>query len=147
MISRQPVQSLQFPQRLQQRGLSLLELLVAFVIMGIALGMLYKASGSSARSVGEVASYQRATALAESLLALRDAAPTEGWNEAGQSAEFAWQINSQPHPTPVSESNPAAPPLHAVHIVVQWNDGNRARQMELHTLRPERKAPAGSVIR
>ena len=34
-----------------QRGLSLLELLVAFAIMAIALGMLYKATGSSARQV------------------------------------------------------------------------------------------------
>lgn len=137
----------QCPQRFQQRGLSLLELLVAFVIMGIALGMLYKASGSSARSVGEVASYQRATALAESLLALRDAVPAGGWNEAGQSAEFSWHINSQPHTTPVSESSPVAPALHAVNIVVQWSDGSHARQIELHTLRPERKAPAGAGVR
>ena len=66
---------------LRQRGLSLLELLVAFAIMAIALGMLYKASGSSARSVGEIQSYQRAVSLAESLLATRDAIPPDGWNE------------------------------------------------------------------
>lgn len=130
-----------------QRGLSLLELLVAFVIMAIALGMLYKASGSSARSVGDVASYQRAMSLAESLLALRDAVPAEGWNETGQSAQFSWQVNSQPYTTPISQGNPAAPPLHAVDILVQWNESNRLRQIELHTLRPERKIPMGAGVR
>lgn len=137
----------QRPQCLRQRGLSLLELLVAFVIMGIALGMLYKASGSSARSVGEVASYQRAMSLAESLLAMRDAVPAEGWNEAGQSAQFSWKVHSQPYVTPASQSNPAAPQLHAIDMVVQWNDGSRLRQIELHTLRPQRNVPAASGAR
>ena len=137
----------QRPQRLRQRGLSLLELLVAFVIMGIALGMLYKASGSSARSVGEVASYQRALSLAESLLAMRDAVPAEGWNEAGQTAQFSWKVNSQPYATPASQGNPAAPLLHAVNIVVQWNESDRLRQSDLQTLRPQRNIPAGAGVR
>lgn len=127
-----------------QRGLSLLELLVAFAIMAIALGMLYKASGSSARSVGEVASYQRAMSLAEALLALRDAVPPEGWNETGQSASFVWKIHSQPYATPASQGNTAAPLLHAVEMVVEWSEGDRLRRVQLHTLRPQRKVPPGT---
>ena len=131
----------------RQRGLSLLELLVAFAIMAMALGMLYKATGSSARQVGQTQSYQRAVLVAESLLASRDAVPAEGWNEAGQSADFAWEVRSQPYATPASQSNPGATVLHAIDIVVGWTDGGMARRIELHTLRPQR-APvqgAGSI--
>ena len=134
-------------RRLRQRGLSLLELLVAFVIMAIALGMLYKASGSSARSVGEVANYQRALSLAESLLAMRDVVSAEGWNETGQSAQFSWKVNSQPYTTSASQGNTAAPLLHAVDIVVEWNESARLRHIELHTLRPQRNIPAGAEVR
>lgn len=133
-------------RRWRQRGLSLLELLVAFAIMAIALGMLYKASGASARSVGEAASYQRATALAESLLALRDAVPAQGWNEAGQSAQFSWKIHSQPYATPTSQGNPAAPVLHAVQAQIEWSEGGRLRRIDLQTLRPQRNLPAGAGV-
>ena len=97
--------------------------------------------------MGEIASYQRAMSLAESLLALRDAVPAEGWNEAGQSAQFSWKVNSQPYVTPASQSNPAAPVLHAVNIVVQWNESDRLRQIELQTLRPQRNIPTGAGVR
>jgi general secretion pathway protein I len=132
--------------RWRQRGLSLLELLVAFAIMAIALGMLYKASGSSARSVSEAASYQRAMSLAESLLSMRDAVPAQGWNEAGQSAQFSWKIHSQPYATLASQGNLAAPVLHAVEVGVEWSEGTRLRRIDLHTLRPQRNVPAGTGL-
>jgi len=122
-----------------QRGLTLLELLVAFAIMALSLGMLYRAMGSSARSVADVDRYQRAVVLAESLLSLRDAIPEQGLNQSGESAGYQWRLTTAPYATEFN--GPAIPPLHEVNIVISWSDGVRLRNFELSTLRPQRKPP------
>ncbi len=127
-------------KRRVQRGFTLLELLVAFAIMGISLGMLYRATGSSARNVGEIERVTQASELAESLLALHDALPPGGWNEAGRSAGFVWSARSGPYPTGAA-ANPLVPPLYEIALTVEWDDNGRRRSIDLATLRPERKPP------
>lgn len=128
-----------------QRGLSLLELLVALAIMAMALGMLYRASGSSARSAGDLQSYQRAAMLAQSLLAARDAIPEAGWNEAGESAGFAWSVQSSPYGA--ADPNPSVPRLHEVVIEVAWQERGGGKRIVLQTLRPQRLPMAGGGLR
>lgn len=122
----------------RQKGLSLLELLVAFVIMAIALGMLYKASGASARAVGDTERYQRAVFLVNSLLESRDGVSPNGWNASGQSAGYDWTVRSQPYPTDASRSSPAVTELHQLSIVVSWLERGQTKQIEVSTLRPQR---------
>ena len=127
--------------RRRQNGFSLLELLVAFVIMAFSLAMLYQASGGAVRSLGDTEKHLRATVLAQSVLSSRDDVPESGWNESGQSAGFTWRVSSASFRTELSD--PKAPPLQQVDIVIGWNDRNGARGLELSTLLPQAKPPAG----
>ncbi|GAB2455552.1 hypothetical protein GCM10027082_02620 [Comamonas humi] len=126
-------------RRSAARGMTLLELLVALAIMAISLGMIYRATGSSARSVGDMDNYQYAVQLAESLLSMRDSVYEDGWNDAGDSNGFHWQIQSAPFKTDVE--GPNIPPLHQVQVVVSWDNGGAQRTIELSTLRAQRRPP------
>lgn len=124
------------------RGLSLLELLVALSIMALAVGVLYRVLGTSVRNVGMLQDQQRAVLLGQSLLAAKDAVAPEGWSEAGESAGYRWQVRSRPYGA--MSAQPGTTPLHEVAINIHWSDGGQPRQIELHTLRPQRRpvAPA-----
>lgn len=136
-----------------QRGLSLLELLVAFAIMAMSIGLLYRSMGGSARSVADMAQQQQAAMVAESVLATRDAVTAEGWNETGSSAGFKWVVASQPFhsplPLPQDSANPPQPadrvPLHEIRLSVFWGDGSRPRQLDITTLLPQRKPFPGEA--
>lgn len=130
------------PMRSRIQGMSLLELLVAFSILALSLGMLYKAIGGSARNVADAERYQRAVLVGESLLSARDAVTADGWSEDGQSAGFSWSVRSVPLETEAGRRNPGAPVLHQVDIRIEWGGGrDRTRSLHLSTLRPQRKPP------
>lgn len=129
----------------RERGLTLLELLVAFAIMAMSLGLLYRAMGGSARSAGDVERYQHAVLLAESLLALRDTVPEQGWADAGETGGYRWRVQSAPYSTGLE--GPNIPVLHEVGILITWFDGTQDRSFEIATLRPQRKPPEPGRIR
>ena len=131
-------------RRYIQHGFSLLELLVAFAIMAMSLGLLYRVAGGSARHVSDVVQHQQAAWLAESVLASRNSVRADGWNEDGESAGFKWQVRSSPYVSGVS--TPQAVPLHEIRLSVSWTAGSRPGQLDLVTLLPERKLKPGEVI-
>ena len=128
-----------------QRGLSLLELLVAFAIMAMSLGLLYRVAGGSARHVSDVAQAQHAAWLAESLLASHSSVGTDGWNEEGDTGGFKWQVRSRPHDSGINGTQVV--PLHEIRLSIYWTTGSRPGQFDLVTLRPQRKPSPGEVIR
>lgn len=127
------------------RGFSLLEVLVAFSIAALALGLLYQVMGTNARQAGGLGQRERAMMLAESLLAAYDTVPAQGVDEQAQGAGFAWHVRSQPYPTP-ADNTPQAPRLHELQAHVEWQDGTEPRSFDLSSLRPERRPPRGGAL-
>ena len=127
-----------------QRGFSLLELLVAFVIMAMSLAVLYRASGGTVTTALAVERQGQAAVLASSLLNSHDVVPAEGLQASGQRAGMAWTLRSAPY-----AGNPAEPGavlLHQVWVRLTWDDGGREGVLELTTLRPQRLPVAGGRV-
>lgn len=123
----------------RQRGFSLLELLVAFAIMALALGALYRASGGAVRTAVDTDRAARANLLARSLLNARDAVPATGWHESGVSGGLAWQVQSAPYAVPGLPAG--APRMHEVRLAIRWEGGRGPQVLELATLLPQARPP------
>ncbi len=129
---------------MRQRGFSLLEMLVAFAIMAMSLGMIYRVAGGSVRNLSETAQAERAVWLAESLFASRNSLLAEGWNEDGEQDEYTWRVRSRPYSDNVARQ---AVPLHEVRLAIRWNARSRPGELDVVTLMPQRKPQPSEVLR
>lgn len=85
--------------RFYQRGLSLLEMMVALAILGISLAALYQAMGGATRSVKVSEDYLYAITLAESLVAEYQLVPSAGLDISEQHETFHYRVTAEPLPT------------------------------------------------
>ena len=129
-----------------QAGFTLLEVLVAFTILSLTLGVLLQLFGTGLRNAGISEDYTRAVLQAESLLAAVGVEePLEPGVRGGELAPpFAWQSTV----TPFIEEGLDMERLEAVGITpylvtveVSWTRGERTRSVVLDTLRLTRELP------
>jgi general secretion pathway protein I len=119
-------------------GFALIEILVAFTIALLALGMLYRIS-SSGLAIGTTAvRYSRALLIAETAL---DEVGVETPLAPGQSArqvDGAYDqdvtVLRRPDLVPGAAALPGAFP-YQVSVQVSWDEAGRARSIELSTIR------------
>lgn len=117
-----------------QRGFSLLEMVVAMAILGLALGALYQAASGATRNVRADERYAYAVELGRSLIADNSVVPLQGLQKSGETAGgFVWQVDARPVDR-VRGSSLAGGRLQTIAVTVAWPDGVRERRVSLHSV-------------
>ena len=126
-------------------GFSLLETLVALVILSLALGALYQAAAGATLNVRVAEQYTRAVALAESMLSEHSYIMEPNSSLVGEFEEFTWQVLSWPVPYPArtaAAEEAVLPvqglPLQYLQVWVRWPGPSAQRELDLLTVVPLR---------
>ena len=125
------------------RGFSLLEMLVALVILSLSLGALYQGATRAIQNTSVADQYTRAVMLAESMIATSNYVTAERASISGEFEIYTWEARSWP--ADISDNNEAdAPvngqPLQYLSVTVTWPGGKSDRQLELLTVVPLQEA-------
>ena len=122
--------------RAAQAGFSLLEVLVAFAVLALTLGVLMQIFAGGSRNALNGSSYSRAVELAESVLAL---AGTESSLQPGvlqgEQAGMQWQLEILEYPMEDFITPPGNLQSYLVSARVSWSDGIKNRDLVLDSLR------------
>jgi general secretion pathway protein I len=126
-----------------EAGFTLLEVLVALAILGVAVVTLIQLSSQSLRLVKTSGDYQQAVLLADRIAI--QAQPTDEGVDTGEEGPYQWErrVSLVPMPDELEpkETIPGREPpkLFAVTIDVRWGQN---QMLELATLRTPTTAPA-----
>lgn len=123
----------------RNHGFTLLEVLVAFSIAALALGVMYRiyANGTTSAILGK--EYAAAIAIAESKLAAVGAVKSLENNSSGiEDAKYQWRITIRDYKSGGKQAPGFGQPLRLkkIDVKVSWTSLGRQRSLELHTLRP-----------
>jgi general secretion pathway protein I len=114
-----------------ERGFTLLEVLVAFVIAALALGVLFRGTLGGLRTAQVAGRYEEAVTRAQShLAALTAGGLTPGDRQGDDGNGFHWRVRV----APVGLAGAGASALYAVGVSISWMDGSR-RSVELDSER------------
>ena len=117
-------------------GFTLIETLVAIVILSISLGVLYQAAMGATRNARVAAEYSRAIVLAESVLADSLSPATNDMSIHGQFEDMRWSAATRELPVdgPSDTDFNSANPLLLLEVRVTWGDEDRPRDLALTTV-------------
>ncbi len=121
------------------RGLSLLEVLVAFSILALTLGVLLRIFGSGLRSAALAGAYSQAVLQAETLLSRSGIeAPLEVGEQHGRfNNRYHWRRIIRPYRLPVTEEETELLRLIPYEVIVEvfWQETGKRHSVALTSLR------------
>ncbi|MGZ8143689.1 MAG: prepilin-type N-terminal cleavage/methylation domain-containing protein [Methylosarcina sp.] len=130
--------------RSSQSGFSLLEILVAFSILAIALGVLLNIFSSGVETAAVAEEYTSAVQIAETLMARTgvESPLQQGQNDGIENDKYRWSVTIAPYELVLDDLDAGSLPatLFMVTVRVGWESGNAAdgdhqREVELTTLK------------
>ena len=130
-----------------ERGFTLLEVLVAFIIAALALAALFSGGLGGLQATAESGRYQEAVSRVQSHLAAATTgdALTAGDRQGDEGSGFHWRVRITPvataAPDPAARQQ-AVLSLYAVSAAVSWTEDGHARAVQLETQRVGAAPPA-----
>jgi general secretion pathway protein I len=126
--------------RKRNAGFSLLEVLVAFVILGLVLGVLMQIFSGGLRNIGVAGEYQHAVLLGQSkLVAIGIETPLAPGEKNGEfDSTYRWHVSIRPFlegQAPAGELESASAKLLEIEVRVSWGGAEQPRSINLKTLR------------
>lgn len=125
--------------RNRQRGFTLLELLVAFVILSLTVAVLMRSFGQDLRNAALTGDYTRATLHAESVLAGAGVEqPLSGGDQSGEFKDgYRWRMTVRPYQDPNTPPPPDNSGVTAYRVVVtvSWGSQDASHSVRLQSLR------------
>ena len=131
----------------RQAGYTLVEVLVAFVILALALTVLLRIFSGGLRNVSVSSDYATATLIAESRLAATgiDVPLRPGESSGSEGERFEWTVSVQDYePWPGYRSAANGVDAFRVDVKVEWPHGDNTRRVALSTIRLRTEGGAGS---
>ncbi len=124
-------------RRRRQNGFSLLEVLVAFAILSVSLGVLLQVFATGLRNVSLSDDYSQATLYAQSILAAigRETPLSEGVRSGSVNDRLSWRSTVSAYAEGLPDSEKTRVRAYRVSVEVYWSGRVQNRSVTLNTLR------------